>query len=200
MLIQILIPTYACHSQMCISKNLCQTSHFFLIQLGVSSILWEQMCAVKYSQIWISLLPENRTWLSDPASKLNMGVIRNVRFFKLSESASTFHSSQKYGFFIEKWCPKIVLSNISYFWPFLECNCRLLTVMTNFGPEGVIAGHFLRINFNIWKIPLGLAVPAAPKSTRSMVYNGTGYKGNFGPSTEALFSEWRHCYFITVTS
>ena len=25
--------------------------------------------------------------------------------------------------------------------------------------------------------------------TRSMVYNGTGYKGNFGPSTEALFSE-----------
>ena len=25
--------------------------------------------------------------------------------------------------------------------------------------------------------------------TRSMVYNGTGYKGNFEPSTEALFSE-----------
>ena len=38
------------------------------------------------------------------------------------------------------------------------------------------------------------------RSTRSMVYNGTGYKGNFEPSTEALFSEWRHCYFITVTS
>ena len=30
--------SYACHSQLCISKKLCQTSHFFLIQLGVSSI------------------------------------------------------------------------------------------------------------------------------------------------------------------
>ena len=30
--------SYACHSQLGISKILGQTSHFFLIQLGVSSI------------------------------------------------------------------------------------------------------------------------------------------------------------------
>ena len=30
--------SYTCHSQLSVSKNLDQASHFFLIQLGVSSI------------------------------------------------------------------------------------------------------------------------------------------------------------------
>ena len=52
-----------------------------------------------------------------------------------------------------------------------------------------------------WKFPSNTGISNVNNaSTRSMVYNGTGYKGNFGPSTEALFTEWRHCYFITVTS
>ena len=78
-------------------------------------------------------------------------------------------------------CWKLVskkLFRVKYqtFGPLLEWNFRLLTVMPDFGPEGVIAGHFLIVgvwlyykrpiesSFNIWKIPLGFAVLAAPKS------------------------------------
>ena len=52
---------------------------------------------------------------------------------------------KKYGYqaLLKNGVQKIVQSKISDFWPFLECNFRLLTVMPDFGPEGVIAGHFL---------------------------------------------------------
>ena len=35
-------------------------------------------------------------------------------------------------------------------------------------------------------------------TTLSILYKGIAYKGFFLSSTEALFSEWRHCYLITA--
>ena len=57
---------------------------------------------------------------------------------------------------------------------------RKKTQLTHTGP---------RVGIIRWSVDRNSCINIILFGTRSMVYNGTGYKGNFGPSTEALFSE-----------